>query len=200
MADMPLTRKDLKYVFEFRRHRDIYKAAGIAKIPKNQAKRFHNKIEIQEEIERQDQVVDRERARVQVEAEGITKTLLDTELLQMIMLDSKTHSAAKLRGIELGYVRAGVLQVGNTRSLDLTPPVGDEDVPAATVYQALFTVGVAAQATPIVPTADAPAARVDAATIAQRVRKMTQPEAPPKPNEPPPHPSGPVKAGRLKIG
>lgn len=209
MEEKPLTRKDHQFVDWFRKYRDIYKAAERAGIAKNQAKKTYERIEIQEEIERQDSVVERERARVQVEAEGITRNMLDAELLQLIMLDPKRYSGAKQRAIELGYVRAGVMQVGNTKSLDLTPPNPDDDAPMPTVYQALFTVGVSAtQATPIMPSAvvspeaGTPSVSSGAPPLTafqQRVRELTIPSPQTIP-PPPPTPSGTIKAGRIKIG
>lgn len=186
MDEKILNKKDHDFVFHFIRYRDVYKAAEKAHIPKNQAKRTYERIEIQEEIERQVGLVDRERARVQVEAEGITRNFLDIRLVQLINLDEKKHAATVKGALELGYVRAGVLQVGNTKSLDLTPVSVDDDAPQPTVYQALFTVGVTAQAAPLIPEAT-----------------HSQPEAaePAREQDTAIHPQhlAPARAGRIKI-
>lgn len=196
MADLPLTKQDEKFVFWFLKYRDVYKAAERASIPKNRAKRTYDRIEIQEEIERQQSVVERERARVQVEAEGITKAMLDVELMQLIMLDSKKYSAAKLRGIELGYVRAGVLQVGNTKSLDLMPS-GDDETPLPTVYQALIRVGASVDVTPILPES----AKDHAVSVTPQPVALPSPAAPIIPVATPRMENrGPIKAGRIKLG
>lgn len=177
--ELPLNRKEMKFVEWFRKYRDIYQAAAKAGIAKNQAKRTYERLEIQEEIERQDGVVERERAKVQVEAEGISRSFLDVELLQVIKLDAKKHTAGKLRGIELGYVRAGVLQVGSTRSLDLTPPNPDDEAPMPTVYSAIIGSGVRVDVSPLVP--DKPQ------------------QAAPTQSTPAPQPQAP-RAGKLKLG
>ena len=181
-----LNKQDHDFVFHFLRYRDIYRAAEKAHIAKNQAKKTYERIEIQEEIERQAGLVDRERARVQVEAEGITRAFLDTRLVQLINLDERTHAATVKGALELGYVRAGILQVGNTKSLDLTPVSPDDDAPLPTVYQALFTVGVTAQAAPLIPEA-----------------AHSQPTQPEPAREPDtaihPQQLAPARAGRIKI-
>lgn len=206
MAERPLTKKDYDFCRWFLAYRDYYRAAEKVHIPKNQAKRTYDRIEIQEEIERQQAVVEREQAKVTVAAQGITREMLDARLFQLINLDVKSNAGAVHRAIELGYVRAGVLQVGNTRSLDLTPPNPDDETPMPTVYQALFTVGVSA-ATPIMPasvvapepetpagSSGAPA--TPAPTAFQRaVRALTTPP----PVVPAPALSA-IKAGRIKIG
>ena len=68
-TEEPLTREQEKFVAAYRRLKDIYKAAAKAGIPKNVAVRTFNLIQVQEEIERQDDVVRQERARQQVETE-----------------------------------------------------------------------------------------------------------------------------------
>lgn len=185
---LQLTKKDLDFITWFRKYRDYYKAAERAHIAKNQAKKTYERIEIQEEIERQDGVVERERARVQVESEGITRNFLDAELLQVINLDPKRHGANKLRGIELGYVRAGVLQVGNTKSLDLTPPNPDDEVPQPTVYSAFMSAGVRVDVTPILPSDQPP---VPAQPASANVTPKTPTPTAPEPAR---------KAGKLRLG
>lgn len=210
MAEVPLTRKDLKFVDGFRRYRDIYRAAEFAKVAKSWAKRTYDRIEIGEEIERQDGVVERQRALTQVEGEGITRNFLDTRLLQLINLDVKKHAGIVKGALELGYVRAGVMQVGNTRSLDLTPPNPDEDAPVATVYQAFFTGSATITAAPLVPPSE-PAGPSDE-EFRRRVRELTTPKVLPQPvpaaipepvaatPKPVPAKVGVIKAGRIKIG
>lgn len=152
MAERPLTKQDYDFCRWFLQYRDFYRAAEKVGLAKNQAKKTYNRIEIQEEIERQQAVIEREQAKVTIAAQGITREMLDARLYQLLNLDVKKNSGAVHRAIELGYVRAGVLQVGSTRSLDLTPPNPDDETPMPTVYQAFFTVGVStAQATPILP-------------------------------------------------
>jgi hypothetical protein len=204
MAERPLTKKDYDFCRWFLQYRDYYRAAEKVGLAKNQAKRTYDRIEIQDEIERQQAVVEREQAKVTVAAQGITREMLDARLFQLINLDVKSNAGAVHRAIELGYVRAGVLQVGNTKSLDLTPPNPDDETPMPTVYQAMFTVGVSA-ATPIMPAvapeAETPVAPVPAPTAFQRaVRALTTPPPQPAaaPATPAPAPSV-IKAGRIKI-
>jgi len=111
------------------------------------------------------------------------------------MLDSKKYSAAKLRGIELGYVRAGVLQVGNTKSLDLMPS-GDDETPLPTVYQALIRVGASVDVTPILPetSKDQPAPVVAQPASLPSPTPIIPVATPRMENR------SPIKAGRIKLG
>jgi hypothetical protein len=147
--EKPLTKEDLRYVDWFRKTRDVTRAGERAGLGPIQAKRLHERIEIQEEIERQDNIVLGERARVQVEAENINNDILDRELLKLILLDAEKNPDAKRRSIELGYVLTGRIQAGNTRSLDLAPAT--DDTPLSTVYQAFIPVGVPVEVCPILP-------------------------------------------------
>lgn len=195
----PLTAQDLKFVHWFRKYRDIYRAAERSNLPKNRAKRTFERPEIRDEIERQDLVVEQERARVQVAAEGISKDMLDAELYTLIKLNPKTHSAAKHRAIELGYVRAGVMQ-GAMKSLDLTPPNPDDETPPPTVYQAFLTGEIKVSAAPILPAVPTP----EQALFRERVRELTTPKTPPVPVQQPepekPTTPGPVRARRMTVG
>jgi hypothetical protein len=205
MAERPLTKKDYDFCRWFLQYRDYYRAAEKVGLAKNQAKKTYERIEIQEEIERQQAVVERAQAEVTVAARGITREMLDGRLYELLNLDVKKNAAHVHRAIELGYVRAGVLQVGNTKSLDLTPPNPDDETPMPTVYQALFTVGVSA-ATPIMPAAtpepETPVATAPVPTAFQRaVRALTTP--PPQPLPAPATPAAApsaIKAGKIKIG
>lgn len=195
MEERTLDKRDFDFVHWYRKYRDVHKAAERAGIAKNQAKKTYERAEIRDEIERQDSVVERERARVQVEAEGITRNFLDIELTQLIMLDAKKHPAAKLRGIELGYVRAGVLQVGSTKSLDLTPIGNDDEAPVPTVYQTLMQVGVTVNAAPIIAEGSQPQKISSAPT--QKQFPVTFQAI----DHDAPVPGGtPVRAGKMKIG
>jgi hypothetical protein len=202
MGEGPLTAQDLKFVHWFRKYRDPYKATEKARLPKSRAKRTLDRPEIRDEIERQDLVVEQERAKVQVAAEGITRDLLDAELYAVIKLSPKTHSGAKLKAIEMGYIRAGVLQ-GTLKSLDLTPPNADDELAVPTVYQAVFTMASPTPATPVVP--PAVGASAPPATVRERVRALITPPQPPAAPSAAPQPSKTAapsypRAGRMTVG
>jgi hypothetical protein len=143
-TEEPLTREQEKFVAAYRRLKDIYKAAAKAGIPKNMAVRTFNLIQVQEEIERQDDVVRQERARQQVETENLTNAFLDAELIKVIREEKGT---LKKEAIQLGYIVTGRIQAGATKLLE---PAGDGIAANRTpFYQAFIPVGVAAA--PIVP-------------------------------------------------
>ena len=175
--EKPLSRDDLKYVDSFRRTRDVTKAGQRIHLGPWQAKRLHDRIEIQEEIERQDNIVMTERAKVQVAAEGLTNDLLDSELMKLILLDAEKSPDAKRRSIELGYVLTGRIESGNTRSLEAKE--GPDAKP--NFYQAFVQVGGTVTVSPILPEANkdhafpiAPPPGDD--ILRQRVRELTTPK------------------------
>lgn len=143
-TEEPLTREQEKFVAAYRRLKDIYKAAAKAGIPKNVAVRTFNLIQVQEEIERQDDVVRQERARQQVEVELLTNAFLDGELIKVIREEKGT---LKKDAIQLGYIVTGRIQAGATKLLE---PAGNGiATSSAPFYQAFIPVGV--PAAPIVP-------------------------------------------------
>jgi hypothetical protein len=143
-TEEPLTREQEKFVAAYRRLKDIYKAAAKAGIPKNVAVRTFNLIQVQEEIERQDDVVRQERARQQVEVELLTNAFLDGELIKVIR---KEKGTLKKDAIQLGYIVTGRIQAGATKLLE---PAGNGIATnTAPFYQAFIPVGV--PAAPIVP-------------------------------------------------
>lgn len=192
MEEKPLTRKDHQFVDWFRKYRDIYKAAERAGIAKNQAKKTYGRIEIFEEIERQDAAVTKERAHVQVAAENLNNDLLDRELLKLILLDPEKSGDVKRRSIELGYVLTGRIESGNTRSLAKEGPDAKPNF-----YQAFVPMGVPVNISPILPEehkdhhfpiAPPPVKNPVATKPAERAITSAAP-------------SGPLpKAGRIKFG
>jgi hypothetical protein len=191
MEDKPLSRQDHDYVFHFRRYRDIYRAAERAHIPKNQAKKFHNRIEIGEEIERQDNIVLAERAAVQVKAEMLTNDLLDSELLKLILLDAEKSGDVKRRSIELGYVLTGRIESGNTRSLEAKE--GPDAKP--NFYQAFVPVGIPVNVSPILPE-EHKHHKFEIAPPPAKPAPTSQAE----PVSSPVRSGTPIQAGRIKIG
>jgi hypothetical protein len=148
-GENPLTAEELKFATLFVKFRDIYKAAERAKIPRTRATRVFNKPEVQDEIERQMEVVRAERAHVQVAEESLTNKLLDQELINLLRNPGTTEST-KLDAIRLGMVATGRIQAGGTRILDLG---AGEERTTGHFYQALVQVQPAA---PIMPTEPAP--------------------------------------------
>ncbi|HUD75799.1 MAG TPA: hypothetical protein VMQ76_12065, partial [Terracidiphilus sp.] len=144
IEEEPLTREQEKFATLFRKYRDIYKAAEKAGIAKNAAVRTFHLIQVQEEIERQDDIVRHERARQQVETENLTNAFLDGELIKVI---KEEKGSLKKEAIQLGYIVTGRIQAGATKLLE---PAGNGIVTnTAPFYQAFIPVGVAAA--PIIP-------------------------------------------------
>ena len=112
-----LTAQQMKFATAYVRWRDVYKAASHAKINRNRAVRTFNLPQVQDEIERQQEVLRQERAKVQVEEELLTDSLLDGELVRLIR-DKDSGASLQLEGIRLGYVVRGRIQAGNTRVLE----------------------------------------------------------------------------------
>ena len=210
----PLTREQLRMVTEFRKYRDIYKAAEKARISKNQAVRVFNLAQFQEELDRQDEVVREERARQQVKAEALTNELIDQELANMVRLDSKEHGSLKLDAIRTALVVNGRIQSGTMRSLEVGAARPDDDgeaVRKGNVYSVIFPTAEQAKPAPLLPPEPASRTNVpDAAepgpqpsdAFRERVRALTTPPPPPTvkpgpPQQPPPfrHRVGPLKIG-----
>lgn len=138
IEEKPLTREQDKFCLLFCRYGDIYKAAERAGIPKSRAVATFHLIQVQEEIERQKDVVRQERARQQVETENLTNRFLDEQLMSVIR-DEK--GALKKDAIQLGYVVTGRIQAGMTRVLE---PAGEGAKSGSpNFYQAFVPVGVA---------------------------------------------------------
>lgn len=169
----PLDRQEMRFINWFLRYRDIYKAAEKAQIPKSHAGKTFNKIEVQEEIERQQDVLRQERARQEVEIENLTGEWLDGQLRRVIR-DEK--GAIATDAIRLGYVAIGRIQAGQTRVLDPGGQGGAESVATPpNFYQAFMPVGVAVS--PIMPD-PAPA------SVPQSAEPVRQPYKPPAPAQP----------------
>lgn len=143
---VPLSAEELKFVTLWMRFRNIDKAAERARIPKARAVRIFNKPEVQDEIERQQEAVRSERARVQVIEEDLSNKLLDLELIKLLRNPGTTEST-KLDAIRLGMVATGRIQAGGTRILDLG---AGEERATAHFYKALVEVQTAA---PLMPPA-----------------------------------------------
>lgn len=180
----PLTRDQLRMVSEFRKYRDIYKAAEKAKIPKNQAVKVFNLITFQEELDRQDEAVRGECAKLEASVTAVTRDFLDNELISFIR---EEKGALKKEAIQLGYVVAGIIQNGSTRSLTAQiPDPNDDRVPGGSptfIYRATVQGEMTQVPEHILPTDAIP---------------------PPPPLIPPAAPAtkpiSPNRAGPLKIG
>jgi hypothetical protein len=133
--ERPLTRVEERFATLFCKYGDIYKAAEKAGIGKNMAVRTFHLIQVQEEIERQKDVVRQERARQQVETENLTNDFLDKELIDVIRSEK---GALKKEAIQLGYVVTGRIQAGNTRTLEV--PTEPNKGTAPNFYQAFVRV------------------------------------------------------------
>jgi hypothetical protein len=143
----PLNRQEERFITAFLRTRDIYKAAEKAGIAKNQAVKTFNKIEIQEEIERQKDVLRQETARQEAEIVLLTGEWLDGQLRRVICEEKGSTATDAIR---LGYVAIGRIQAGQTRVLDPGGFGGAESVATpANFYQALVPATVTI--TPIMP-------------------------------------------------
>jgi hypothetical protein len=210
----PLNRQKMRFVTWFLRLRDIYKAAEKADIAKSYAVRTFNEIEVQEEIERQQDVLRQEAARQEVQIQLLTNDLLDGELVRVIRKES---GSVAIDAIRLGYIATGRIQAGQTRVLDPGGQGGAESVTRPANFYEAFVPQTAPAPTPILPEAT-PAtvpqssdprpgeslktpfqppvkAGPDDAAIRARVRELTTRPEPPKP------PAGPApkRAARLIV-
>jgi hypothetical protein len=221
--ERPLNRQELAFATWFCRFRDIYKAAEKAKIPKTQAGKLFNRIEIQEEIERQQDVHRQECARQLVAAENLNNELLDRELVLLIRAHREKTPTVAREAIQLGYIALGRIQAGTTRVLE---QIGAGDAAGSGqvgFYQAFVPVGmpvgmpVDVAPAPILPEEPAEPSAVSSQPSVERTAPVREPYRPPgqrsaispqpsveKPAQPvtPPAPAAPParKAGKLKIG
>ena len=176
--EKPLDRKRLKFIQKFRKMRNIYKAAEAAGIGRSRAGAVFNEPAVQEELERQENAVLRERAYQEVRDEKITNQEIDRELLGLIRLPADKNGSLKLEAIRLGAVMTGRIQAGNTRALE--QGAGAEAVAGGWSYRALVQVQEAA---PILPETQAAAGVAPAAVAAavpetKPVRAETKPAIP----------------------
>jgi hypothetical protein len=209
----PLTREELKFVAAYRQYRTggggIYKAAEKAGIPKRRAVTVFNKPEIQEEIDRQDEAVREERAKVQVREEELTIDFANRELMKTIkQLEAKDDIPQRMEALRLVYVVTGKIQNGSTRVLDTPPPsTGTSDPesmpPERFDYRSLHVLRVdPTTPVPIVTEQPAPPdTHPPDPRIQARVRDLTAPAAnvnrpTPKPQPArPPRPDDPIRVG-----
>jgi hypothetical protein len=149
--DKPLTREELRFVTEFRKYRDIPKAAQKAKIARNRMYKIFNSTAFQEELDRQEEAVRQERAKLEVKVEALTRDFLDQEMAALIRT---SEGSIKKEALALGYVVLGTIQNGGMRSTS-GPQSGDSgDDPGKTVqptfiYRATVE-GTVTQAEPLV--------------------------------------------------
>ncbi len=157
---------------------------------------------MQEEIERQQDVLRQERARQQVENENLTNEFLDSEMVKHIRKES---GQTKTDALRLAYITTGRIQAGQTRVLD-PGGVGDGAEHVATpgnFYQAFVPVGVAVS--PILPDPTP-------ATVPQSAEPIGKPVPPsealraavrdlttPKPSAPPANPAVPPRRAKLIV-
>lgn len=147
MAEKVLNKIDERVVFWWLKLRDVVKVAQRLNLAKTEVKTILDRIEVQDEIERQENVLISERMKIQANAENLTNDLLDRETLSLIMLDAETNGTVKLKAIELGYILTGRIESGNTRSLEAKE--GPDAKP--NFYQAFVPGGVNVTVTPILP-------------------------------------------------
>ena len=186
----PLTRQELSFISAWRKYRHLGRAAEKARIAKNQVTRTFNRPEIQDEIERQDEAVRQERAKLEVKAEALTNELIDRELAAMIQLDAKDHGSLKLDAIRTGLVVNGRIQSGTMRSLEVFRSQENRDgdtTGAPNVYQAMVTVSQAPA--PILPEDREQSAENRGQGTAGTVRRNPLAAAAPQ-NTPAPQPTG----------
>lgn len=190
----PLTREQLRMVGEFRKYRDIYKAAQKAGVGKNQALRVFHLTQFQEELDRQEEAVRAERARQQVKVEALTNDLIDKSLAELLVLDPNEQGALRLDAIRTALVVNGRIQSGTMRSLEVGAQRQNDDgdaVKQGSVYQAVFSVQGPVEAAPLMP--EEPAA--GPAAPVTKVTNVTKAASTPAPAARPAKP----KAGALEI-
>lgn len=156
----PLSREELKFVSAYRQYRyggdGIYKAAEKARIPKNRAVRVFNKPEVQEEIDRQDEAVRQERAKLEAKDDELTVAFANRELMKTVQqLNTKEDAGQRLDALRLVYVVTGRIQMGNNRILETAPSGAEEEgaAPEHFDYRALIRLE---PPMPIVPAAAHP--------------------------------------------
>jgi hypothetical protein len=172
--EKPLTREGLRMVSEFRKYRDIYRAAEKAKVPKNQAIKLFNSTVFQDELDRQEEAVRQERAKLEAKAESLTREFLDGELTKLIKKDQS------LEALRLGYVVVGAVQDKNLRSSAPSTEEPSSNTGPTFIYRATVEGTVSQAVEPIV--AETPAA-------------TPEPIVPAATTPPPAHRLGPLKIG-----
>src|SRR5579859_2971847 len=146
----PIDKVGLKFVARYRKTRNIHQAAEAAGIPKSRAVSYFHRLEIQDEIDRQEEAVRQERAVQEVEFENLTNPLIETELIKMLRLDEKEHGTLKLDAIRLALVVNGRIKNGGLMSIETGKQADDDSVARPSgFYQAI--VNVHHDAAPLVP-------------------------------------------------
>jgi hypothetical protein len=175
MDGKPLSILDEKVVFHWLKMRNEPRVAEKLRISTRQVKAILDRIEVQDEIERQENVLIQERMKLQANAENLGNDLLDKELLGLILLDpmaAAPSAEAKRKAIELGYILTGRIESGNTRSLEAKE--GPDAKP--NFYQAFVQVGGTVNVSPILPDAAKDQPLPDA--MRQKIRELTTPAEP----------------------
>lgn len=184
-TEAPLDRAGLQMVAAYRRLRHVYKAAEKAHVPRSRALKVFHSAAFQDELERQEEAVRLERAKLEAQTEKLTNEVIDRELLRVILLDVEKHGSLKLDGIRLGAVMQGRIQAGNTRSLE---SAGGAPSGSGNFYQAFVQVQEAAPILPVETPAPPPVAANPAPAVAAAssvARAAARPQTPPKtPNAP----------------
>lgn len=126
-----LSASEQRFVNFMSRSNDLDVAAEQAKISRKEADRLYKRVPVFNAIRRKQELVERESARLTAKATSVTLELIDNELLRTIKGDA--HGMVKLRAMELGYRRIGMIRENEfvlpNMGTHQQPEGGQEDKP-----------------------------------------------------------------------
>lgn len=116
---LPLEPQLLKFVDAYLSYRDVSKAAVEAGFPSKAGSGLYRRKAIHEEIQRRMSSIDGEVDKIIAKKRMVNVESLDKNLMQIVTIPRKTLietpqlAASKVKAIELGYQRVGLLLDGN---------------------------------------------------------------------------------------
>jgi len=139
-ADRPLTKRQLKFIDAYIHLEDLAKAAVQAGADPSWGKTCWKNTRIRAEIEKRQAVVIQEKAKLKAQKDALNVELLDKELVKTVQTSAKENGHVKVKAIELGYRRIGLMNPDDSFVPD-TPikDVGGEKPETPRIYRALDT-------------------------------------------------------------
>jgi hypothetical protein len=116
--------------------RDKEKAALRSGFEAEAGDKLLSKKPIRAEIERKIRIIDLETAKLTAQANKLQVELIDSELVKTIKISAKTGGTTKVKAMELGYERLGILRDG------AFVVIQEKENAAPSIYRALHTTTV----------------------------------------------------------
>jgi hypothetical protein len=136
-TDRPLSADEQRFVRHYVKHRDLEKAAALAKLTgKMTGKKMYARPAVREDIDRRIAVLDGVTLEMDVKELMLAADILDVELRNVCQLNAKEFGTLKMDGLRLAYILTGRLKDRNLEAIGTNSGTSTNDQPA--FYQQMF--------------------------------------------------------------